>query len=420
MEKAQLNELENGQMQKMDSIFDDLVFKVQNNEKIEIIDFYPEIKPLLKNKTYTNYLAHQRPIFLQLPFYDSTILELIPLKDETSFKKAIGITVSQTLELYKKGKVIPLLQYPPLDFEGLDYLDPLLELDLPVCNIREPAFDQIVAVHLRGEDSEQIGTWFHEGMELFRKISNNKMTNLPPSFTNLISKNAQFDTDLLVNIGYSYAQLKIMGYHDLTKKIFSITDPHTLSVCLWTYNNVLVAGARRALGGVISWDAIDAVAAKNLGMESVKAYPVDVGKLLIKEFKLASIEDFGFEKTIQLTNQTTKARRALFDLDSAVMNSQQDSLIDRSNALERTWRETNEIVTSMRNTKDKIAKYLPASVGVVGELLSSSSLPGIIASLVGAYGIGLVSDQISEILVKIRRPNHVVSIFDLRELQIGK
>lgn len=418
MDKKRLKELEDGQMEKLDKLFDDIVYRIKNkNEKIEPLDFYPEIKSQLTNKTYTNWLMRQKPILLQLPFYDSIIISLIPVKDEESFKKATGITISQTLELFKKEKVVPLLQFPPLDFEGLDYMDPILELDLPVINLRQPAYDQILSVYISGNDPYQIENWHRQGKEFFKKATMGKLTKYPKSLIDLVSKKAQYEDDLLNNIGYCYSRLHLMGYSDLAISLMSLKNPNAVARCIEIYEHILVGGEQMSLGGIVSWDSLDALAAKKLGIDTVKAFPIDVGKLLIKEFKLASVEDFGFEKTIQVTDQTSKARESLFNLDDAVAKRQQDKVMERSLALKETWKETNEIINSMQNLKQKISKNLPVSVGVVGGLLSSLELPGIIMTLLSVAGSKVIAKPLSEFILRLKKPNHVVSIFDLKKSQ---
>lgn len=417
LDRNQLEEQENGQMEKVGKIFDTMEKRVRDNkESITPIDVYPEILSIVKGKTYTNWLAHGTPLSIQLPYFDSTILSIIPVKDEDKFQKAVGVNVEQLIELQKQDSVIPILQFPPMDFEGLDYLDPILEQDPPVVNIRELAFEQILSVYVMGNGPEQLMDWHHEGIELFKKVTGKEMIKFPEDHRRLISKKAQFDDDLLSNIGQSYSRLNLIKSPEIAWFAFTQKEPMMIARCLWLYEHVLFGGYAASLGGNVSWTNLDALAAKNLGVNYVKEFPMDVGKLLIKEFNLASVKDFGFEKIIQVTKETEKARKALFELDDAVNEEDANSAIERGQVLEKVWNETNEIINSMQSTKEIISKYFPVSVGVVGGLLSSFDLPGILASAAGVVTTKVLSEPILETLSKIKKPNHIISVFDLKKL----
>ncbi|MBI3639697.1 MAG: hypothetical protein HY223_05210 [Thaumarchaeota archaeon] len=410
----ELQELEDKEIEKLDKLIDKVVDNINSGKKLTPLDFYPEIASFVKGKTYTNWLVMHRPILLQLPFYDVTLMPIFPLNDEKIFEKETGLTVQQTLELYKEGKILPLLQFPPLEFRGLDYLDPILELNLPILNFRQPAYDHALSINVLGHDQYQISTWYEEGMEIFKIVTSDKLNKFPESLTSLLSKDAQTDSDFIRNIGYAYARLMLMGYSDLVSILLSLKNPMTIAQSLWIYEKVLTAKHHLSLGGVVSWDTLDALAAKNLGIDSAKAFPIDVGKLLIKEFELVSIRDFGFEKIIKITNSTAKPRKALFALDEAVELHQEEKIIDRSLALRETWEETNEIVRSMNKSKDKITKFIPLSIGLVGGLSTAfNTLPGIISTILGIAGCQVIAEPLTEFILKLGKPTHIVSIFDL-------
>ena len=80
---------------------------------------------------------------------------------------------------------------------------------------------------------------------------------------------------------------------------------------------------------------------------------------MTKEFHLLSIHDVGFEKVIDIVDNTIKARTALLELDKAVENEQSEKMIDRAQALENVWTDTNETIQSMVSKKNKITKYFP-------------------------------------------------------------
>jgi hypothetical protein len=204
-----------------------------------------------------------------------------------------------------------------------------------------------------------------------------------------------------------------MGYPYLAKLITS--NPNLLLVAqyLQIYDAVLSSVPHGAIGGIESWNMIEVTAAKKIGIDSRQAFPLDIGKLLIKKFELASVQDYGFEQVIEITNSTSKARRALFELDKAVELVQKEEIMERSLALEQSWNETNEIVESMHNIKNKATKYVPTSIGVVGSILSSFNLPGILATIFAIAGSFQYAAPIAEYLVKIKKPNHIVAVYDM-------
>ncbi|MBN4046075.1 hypothetical protein JYT57_00155 [Nitrosarchaeum koreense] len=415
MNSKQLNELENNELQKIDSLYDQIVEKLDHGNGINYVDLYPELESKLENQTFTNSLGHKTSVLTQLPYYDSVILPIFPLQNEKVYEKSVGITVEQTIELSKVGKIIPVLQIPPLDFVNLDYLDPILELDLPVFNIRFPAFQIIRAVHVLEYHPNQMQEWCDECTQKLEKF--NTSENLENEKTRLsgMSDSIDFHNSLMNNLDFSYANLHLSGFGDLANDIVSLDNFQKIKTSLEVYDHFLTGNSHHALGGMECWNPNDVLAAKNLGLSSYREYPVDIGKFLVNNLKLVTLENHGFGEIIEITKQTDKARNALFQLDDAIEKLQQDKIIDRSNALSDLWKESNEIIDSMNKDKNQMKKFYYASLGIFGPALAQFDLPGIIASVLGMTTIFKFDNFIFDTFLKLGKPNHVVTVYDLEK-----
>jgi hypothetical protein len=144
-------------------------------------------------------------------------------------------------------------------------------------------------------------------------------------------------------------------------------------------------------------------------------FPVDIAKTLIERFSLLDVRDLGLYKIIELSSQTTKARKALWELDRAVKANAAETLSDRTTALSNVLKEVNETVKSMVSSTEKIEKIVPVVFGAIGGIAGSLAGPqGLVTGgLAGAIGSFPFADEVASSVAKLGQANHIVAVYDL-------
>ena len=389
--------------------------RLQNSsdETLSYLDFFPELKLKLENKAYTNWMIDSKSIFVQLPFYDTLILPLKPFPNESAFKKMYGIDVDQTIELTKKGKVIPLLAHAPTNYINLDYMNKLLELKNPSIGFRMGRYNTCRLVGVLEKPYEQLMNWVQEGEQLARKLDLTSANHFHNLTNNTVSHNARGNSGSAETMAMNYAHLNLMGYSELASQLIDFPDSELVYIELSILENLLHQIPHWSLDGSQSMLESDCMVA-HIWDVPVKSYPVDIGKTLTKEFHLLNIRDVGFEKVIDITNQTHKARSALLELDKAVENEQSEKIIDRAESLEIVWTDTNDVIQSMMSKKNNISKYFPLFFGLVGSAAGAINMPGIFETIFDNVGNLPVISPLSDKLLKLKKPSHVVAVYDLK------
>lgn len=418
MDTSELKEYSEKEQEIANNLFTENTIRLEKNESSTLghLDFYPEISDILKNKTYTNWMINPDSIFIQLPFYDKILLPIRPFPTPEIYEKGYGITVEQTVELTKKGKVIPLPAHDPMSYRNLDYLDMLLELRNPAITHRMARYNTCRLVTVMKKPFEQLIDWVHEGESIALRMDLTGANNLAKLTNKTLGKYAKIK-NIESSIGTDYAHLHLMGYSRLAEDLIDFDDSATVYASLLMFSNALHRIPSWALDGTQSMLQRDYALAEAAGAKLEKPFPVDVGKLLTKEFSLINIRDVGFEKVIDITKNTEKARKALLELDKAVEKEQTDKMVDRAIALENVWMESNETIKSMMQRRKTLAKYIPLFFGLIGPATSFLNTPGIIETITNAVDKFDIASSISDRLRKLRKPNHIVALYSLKKSQ---
>lgn len=349
---------------------------------------------------------------LQLPFYDTLVTTIIPFKKEP-FESLYECQVEMMLELYKKGKILFALGADPSYFKGLHHLDPILDLKPPVLNSRKYAYLQL-----------------HLGLRpLVRKFTNFEELRRTGEYARLIAPLKKISLDgygspipLDIQIGTRLGDLYICGYGELASKLLTIKKFWSFAYSTFMFHRILVELESVSIDGIMSLDKVEfdwatkASEFKNIAKDT-DVFPCDVGKLLTKELRLMRVDNLGIDSILEISKSTAKARKALLELDKAVINLQIDKIIDRSRALELVWSESNETIDSMvRKAKLASLSFL-VSIGIVGGVVGSiGGSVGIIASILGSVATSLpIVKRASESIVKRRKTAHTLAIFDLKK-----
>lgn len=143
--------------------------------------FFLEDKVHLQ-ETYGVRLDQEIPIKLLLPFFEQIITFIRPFKTALEFEKRCGISVEDLVTLFEDNRVVPLPVGRLHLYEGLDYLDPILEK-------KPPSASRLISaqVFIAGGEKQLAAYYIKASAQLAGKFKNpgeklNKITyfqNLP-------------------------------------------------------------------------------------------------------------------------------------------------------------------------------------------------------------------------------------------------
>lgn len=407
MDKKTLEEYQDEEVERVVHLTNEIFDKKHAQKQISILDFYPEIKERVKDETYTNPLSSSN-FMVQLPFFHKLIFPIPPVTKPEWFKDR-SVSIEQILELEEKGKIIPVLTLYPTYYANLDYLDQILEKKPPNLDFRAMMFDTFLSAS-RGIDlPSQAELWDIEGREAFR-------VKPPPREASEIMSSPSISESVSAEeyAATAYVHLRSAGYDELAEFLLYHQNRELAFFGLHLYRHLLYWVPKRSMDGVQSYD-VDL--ARSAGLD-VQAFPLDVGKLLIKELRLIDFRKIGWAEILDICKETEKARKALLELDKAVGERKAEKAVDRTKALEDIWRDTAETIKSVITWKERFKNFITIGCGVIGGLLGSvSELKPILGHLIGGIGGGIVSTSIAEptadYLVKLRKPSHVVATYDL-------
>jgi hypothetical protein len=424
---------------KKDSVFDELIF-------------YPEYHRQLEGKVYTNSLLDRLAaaatldrfstlmsesflaaiqnivpggVLLQLPFYDSVICPIFPFRTAENFAVGYGFSYEDFLLMMDQGKVLPVLAYDPEDYINCSYLLPMLsERRPPIFDIRFEAYS--LALLCKS---------IKRGVDISSALQN---PNLPP--TDVRELRSRFSREFLSLSaeemlqrsnrpcmsarGHSVEVLTTYGRADLVPKALELpndlssmldADRLTLKRSLEVFTCVMTSYL--SLDGIIS--VTDLIPGSESGR--IEIFPLDVAKALVTQLPLFDFsKKLNCQEVLTMSHETARARRALFELESAVRNCDTSKVEGGAKALPALVREANEIAESMIKRRKKIERYVMLAFGAFGGIISYlGGLPPLPSALGGFMG-GIVSsvplsDPIADCLVKLGVPSHVVAVYNLKQ-----
>lgn len=134
MREKELAELDIRSFERDSELASRAVKKFSKEDKgTQIVKYlYPEIPWARGERAYMNpYFS--RYLWTVIPFYDCPIIAVTPSTAE-DFKRTVGLNVTELLELWRKGRIYPLVVWPCESFSGkeFEHLHPILERNPPV------------------------------------------------------------------------------------------------------------------------------------------------------------------------------------------------------------------------------------------------------------------------------------------------
>jgi hypothetical protein len=403
-------------------------------------ELYPELKDTLKGKVHTNLLAY-KPVSLQLPFYDAVILPVEPIRTAEEYKREYGISLNETMDLADQHILVPILEKNYSEYSSIknDYMDPLLEIEPPtfarleyidpivVASMGLASSEELLDISQLKLRTEQILTELGEKGEIRAK------KNRPPN----IKGTGRFDPSakgLLygsVPLARYYAELCLRGYDKIADQLIDFGGQFDI-LYLASLANILINAPYLAIGGEGSAPTFDhnvVKMAKPIAAINKHAigrpFPEDIGKLLIREFRLVNIEDTGFDELMDVRDTTKEARKALFELDNAVDKARTAAhateVSDRSHVLRDVWMSANIELEDIINRRQHLKKiqHFSLSLGVIGpvaHLLHGPELLNVLLDFVSIAATASrteIADSVLDRWIKTKRPNHVQALYDL-------
>ena len=227
--------------------------------------------------------------------------------------------------------------------------------------------------------------------------------------------------------GYGYLIKAALKYREsIGREMVSnelMNPPDLIATMCIFYSDFLTEPIYSSLDGVHSLDSeaekIKAIYDEALKMHpksEAELFPVDVGKALVEACEV-NIEGF-----LDLDIDAKRTRKALKSLDEAVEKEQIDKIYDRKKDLRDAINDAKEAVKSIEKTKDRIEKainYGSLTVGIVGPIAYKLTGDPLLALLLElpclSTDISKIATPIAEVLVKLKKPNHVVMLYEIKK-----
>ncbi|MCX6834946.1 MAG: hypothetical protein NTW07_07410 [candidate division Zixibacteria bacterium] len=384
----------------------------------------------LSKKVYTNALP-AREFLVQLPFYDGILLQIdMHCENDDEFEETHGVRIAELLDLSRLGKIMPIIrieeEWSPANIG--DFYSPLLEM-APPTTLRFPllreVYKQKVGVLQGAEACENRATTYVDRLvdRLWHRVSKaglfGKSVDLR-ELKGITGHSLYVQLWLLIECGHDAVVQELVRTWESTESSLSVDEAHRLLTNMVdSYSSVLARHPLEAVDGQVSMNSRELLVFEHFSEKhprTFQSFPADIGKLLVKEFKLGVCRDLAIEEIVEFSKDSENARQALFHLAEAVRNSEYEGLQGRVEAVKRIWEETTRALEKMAARRKFIMNVVPISLGILGTAGGIVNGPfGIIVGLLSAaVSAAAVSDALSEGISKCGMPNHVLSIYKLK------
>jgi hypothetical protein len=410
------------------------------SSEFSIEALYPELKDTLKGKVHTNLLAY-KPVSLQLPFYEAVILPVEPISTAERFKQQYGISVQETIELADQGILVPILEKNYAEYSGMknEYMDPLLETEPPTFARLEYIDPILVASKGLAPPDELLDIsqlkvrTEHILTALGKKGETKAKKNRPPNIkgTGRFDPSAKGLLSGSVPLARYYAELCLRGYDKIADQLIDFGGQFDV-LYLASLANIIINAPCLAIGGVGSAPTFDHDVVKMAKPVTVinnnaigRPFPEDIGKLLIRKFRLIDIKDTSFDELMDVRDTTKEARKALFELDNAVAApptaGRATEVSDRSRVLRDVWTSANIELEDLIRRREHLKRiqHFSLSLAVIGPIANLLHGPELLSWLLDVASIAAtlsrteIANRSLDRLMKIKRPNHVQALYDL-------
>lgn len=382
--------------------------KVKSGE-FKASDRYPPEKRLKLNSPYT-YNIPSRSVWPLVPLYGTTIIKLYPIAEKKKFQKYHGFDIEDIPRLVEFSKGTKKIQFTladaPTRFEGMHFLEPIFDEVKPAATTFIPlAFD------LDDVDKFLALSYDHRFSDYCDKV-----------FGELGLKPDLWDK------GITYAELRYLGFHDIADRtallIFGKRHEEALAV-LAVARNVLIRPYIDPLKPIFSQlrNILEIQEPLKCHLQpSQVEFPHEIGKFLNDKLKL--IVPKNMEGAIELSQgyEQVDLRNVMNALNKGIQEGNIKEIVggtkEMSTILEEIWSRT---ATVNRQAKFIQKWGISLAVAAIGSIVSLplGGYPGLLAGLGFTVVDKLlgekVSKAISEDIVKLTTPNHVMHLYDFKK-----
>jgi len=391
-------------------------------ETASIRQFFPELA-LEERQPYTHALQGE-PLQTLIPFFSTIIVSVRPCRTSKEFEDLYGLSVGQVLDLERQGRVAIVLTVPPTKYAECDnYILPILEKLPPCFRLRADAFDEVVAGTKASDYAEQAERFFplkRVGKEAWSRFLSD------PAFSQAFMAGLGEPERMHPALLRAFKELSVLGYQEELAHVVAKIARGDIGIAVYVImltNFFLGAPTYLALDGTHSVTRRQTMAfrgmAKSLQMPG-NVFPVDPGiaKVLVEELTL--VRPANLEEGIKVYPDYHRLRSTLVNVQNSLATGSHD--ISRlTDEVREAVGEANEMIQIHRKltrTLDYMLVTLGAAGAFAGSLLAGrpSLLDEILRGLPLAAGLfkWTVSNRMVDGVVKLRRPLHVVAVYDFR------
>lgn len=368
-------------------------------------------RPLVRAESSSYYTDNEK-IWSQIPFAGTLLISLYSAREE-NFLRFQGFEksdISKLIDLAKEtGKVQFGLRVDPVDYEGLDYLEPIFtELRPPVF-----AFTPL-------ESLTDLKTWEKWRQEYFALASVTFDLGLAYQVHNM-GESKEFYFNVRDACANAYAKMKLLKMDEVIEIISNlmIDNPKNAYSIFEKYFVILTP----------QFDSLKASC--NLSLNHMKRFdinfkdkkdgvlfPVDIGKYVMKKLVQNPTSYHGCMNVIENYKQND-LYNLLSSLDTAVKGRDKDlfdkNTDDLNTVLDNVWSDAKKIEGQKENIRTGISVVL----GIIGDLATSAGGNlGILAGLgfnVADRKLEASNSSISEKIVRGINSDFMVNIYDFTD-----
>lgn len=380
---------------------------------------YPPKQRFPKLREPLAHAAAEESIWPQIPLCGSLLIGIVPRTRE-EFATAYGFEVADIERLVDfardTGKVQFGLNANPLNYVGLDFLDPIFtELKPPLLSVL-PYHSLLEEQVLKKYEVEFRTLAEIKFLPTLAMLMRQKIGGVTTKY--IAKRMGDYERD--------YVVLKALGYKDLTNKIADalVSDFVEASRLFMIYGNFLSEPPlypMKIIHNRSLWEIQQALKENTIEQTRI-SLPCEIGRFLMRKTSLfpesfqacldvvSKYEQEEIDKVFSALNEALHRRS--FDLVEAKSE-------DLSVILENVWNDAKELAktaTILRYGIPIDLAAIGAAVGMIGGPLGAAT--GFLAGL----GFGIVKETIkvgagplSEKIAKFGEPNYISSIFDFQK-----
>ncbi len=362
-----------------------------------------------------------------IPFYGSTVVNLIATKDKRTFDEEYGIHIGFTSAhieeiisfIKETGRLQFVLTDYPMRYKNLEFLEPVFT------EIKPPVGRRLTAVHLVG-----IKNFLRDNIE-YETLAGFGLTRIiAEGIKEIRGGSIKIDSEERYEYDQIYLDSYIILKHFFGEEIseelgtLMILNPEEAQHIFRAVMRLVTAPLTDHLKSIPIY-GIEALVNSHESLERIniavptskQVIPYDIGKFILRKIVhypetldgcmeiIQKYDDYKLYKVLAALNEGVKKRK----ID--IVKEKRNNL---SEILDNIWEDADKIKFKSESTSIGVS----ASIGLIGELASGLPGSGILAMLgfqVADKIAGLKMDSISEKIAKFISPNYLVTMYDFKK-----